>query len=165
MNNSCFYSKLNVDRSIRTPAGDDVETTFVCEVDPISGRKQLVESGIRSNYEKIQASLEETKIYNILRRYAYGDLSVLERGSQGVYADISQAPKNLLDAQLRLQRVEEDFMKLPVEVRAKFDHDPNVFVASVVSGDGLEILKEFDKVHQVEEPVVSDKPVEKGEVQ
>lgn len=139
-----FFSLTDKPDPVFTPPGVDIEPTYICEVDSVTGHKRLVESGKKSNYERIQASLESTKIYNILRRYAMGDLTALGTSS-GIYADIVDAPKSLLEAHQRLHRVEEEFMKLPADLRAQFDHDPRVFIAEMANGEGLEKLKTFTK--------------------
>lgn len=155
-----FFHLTDKPETLPSPSGIDIEPTYICQVDAVTGRKQLVESGQKSNYERIQASLESTKIYNILRRYAMGDVTALGSPS-GVYADIVGAPKSLLEAHQRLQRVEEEFMKLPADLRAQFDHDPQVFIAQMVSGEGLEKVKSFTgkDISVSNDPVDSNKEV------
>lgn len=155
-----FFSLTDKPETEAAPSGVDIEPTYICQVDTVTGRKQLVESGTKSNYDRIQASLESTKIYNILRRYAMGDVTALG-SSNGVYADIIGAPKSLLEAHQRLIRVEEEFMKLPADLRAQFDHDPQVFIAQMVSGEGLEKVKSFTgkDISGTDVTVESDKEV------
>ena len=61
--------------------------------------------GRENIYEKIQECLEPTKIENIIRRFEEGDPTALGHES-GIYADISDMPTNIIEAQKRIQDVQ-----------------------------------------------------------
>lgn len=117
------------------------------------GRKVLVETGEENLYDKIQEHTEECKIYNILKRYYAGDLSALN-AHQGIYADITGMPTNLIDAQKKTMEVQDTFMKLPAELRAEFGSDPNVFMAEMISGEAISKIKNFAENKQIEKPEI-----------
>ena len=122
-----FYSRLNPAPVIETPAGSKEATTYQTQIDE-NGHKVTVPIGKTNIYDRIQSSLEETKIENIIRRFTEGDISAFRQG-EPIYADMTEAPKTLMEAQNMIIRITEEFNNLPVEVRAKFDHSPEKYVA------------------------------------
>ena len=122
-----FYSRLNPAPVIEAPAGSKEATTYQTQIDE-NGHKVTVPIGKTNIYDRIQSSLEETKIENIIRRFTEGDISAFRQG-EPLYADMTDAPKTLMEAQNMIIRITEEFNNLPVEVRAKFDHSPEKYVA------------------------------------
>ena len=122
-----FYSRLNPAPVIDAPAGSKEATTYQTQIDE-NGHKVTVPIGKTNIYDRIQSSLEETKIENIIRRFTEGDISAFRQG-EPLYADMTDAPKTLMEAQNMIIRITEEFNNLPVEVRAKFDHSPEKYVA------------------------------------
>ena len=109
-----------------TPAGSEIEDIYEYEIDN-KGRKKLVKTGEKNIYEEIQASLESTKIENVLARVAVGDYTDFR--PDGIYADISEIPNNLIQARQEMQKVENLWNHLEPEVRAKYNFDVNQFMA------------------------------------
>lgn len=122
-----FYSRLNPAPVIEAPAGSKEATTYQTQIDE-NGHKVTVPIGKTNIYDRIQSSLEETKIENIIKRFTEGDISAFRQG-QPLYADMTEAPKTLMEAQNMIIRITDEFNNLPVEVRAKFDHSPEKYVA------------------------------------
>ena len=110
------------------------------DVDNETGAKVLKIVGRENIYEKIQECLEPTKIENIIRRFKEGDPTALGHES-GIYADISDMPTNIIEAQKRIQDVQAKFASLPIDIKEKFGNDPTVFMAEILSGEGLQKLK------------------------
>lgn len=92
------------------------------------GRKVLEKSGETDLYAKIQESLEETKIENILKRAAIGDTSVLR--PDGIYADLTEMPNNLIEARAAIQNLENTWANLPQEMKAKYNNSVEDFIAA-----------------------------------
>lgn len=109
-------------------------------MDSETGAKVLKVVGRENIYEKIQECLEPTKIENIIRRFEEGDTTALGHES-GIYADISDMPTNIIEAQKRIQDVQAKFASLPIDIKEKFGNDPTVFMAEILSGEGLQKLK------------------------
>lgn len=122
-----FYSRLNPAPVIEAPAGSKEATTYQTRIDE-NGHKITEAVGKTNIYDRIQSSLEETKIENIIKRFTEGDMSAF-RTSEPIYADMREAPKSLMEAQNMIIRITDEFNSLPVEVRAKFDHSPEKYVA------------------------------------
>lgn len=118
------------------------------------GRKVLIETGEENLYDKIQEHTEECKIYNILKRYYAGDLSALN-AHQGIYADITGMPTNLIEAQKKTMEVQNTFMKLPTELRAEFGSDPNIFMAEMISGEAIKKINSYAETRQIEKPEIA----------
>lgn len=134
-----FYSRLNLPKRKPTPAGSEWAEQCIIDVDSETGAKVLKIVGRENIYEKIQECLEPTKIENIIRRFKEGDTTALGHES-GIYADISDMPTNIIEAQKRIQDVQAKFASLPIEIKEKFGNDPTVFMAEILSGKGMEKL-------------------------
>lgn len=160
-----FYSRLNPAPVIEAPAGSKEATTYQTQIDE-NGHKVTVPIGKTNIYDRIQSSLEETKIENIIKRFTEGDISAFRQG-EPLYADMTEAPKTLMEAQNMIIRITDEFNNLPVDVRAKFDHSPEKYVA-MYGGEqwaqavGYEIKKAVtDKISNAGE--VSTEPIPKEE--
>lgn len=112
--------------------------------------------------DEIQSHRASTDMNLILSRYMNGDTSVLTR-VQGVYADVTGAPKNMHEALAMVLRAQEDFGKLPKDVRAEFGFDCNKYIASIGTPAFDEIMSKMPNqlAAQRETSVVQD--AQKGE--
>lgn len=95
-----------------------------------AGHMSLVKSGEEDLYDYIQSHADSVDIHVILKRFAMGDVSVLSR-VQGTYGDFTQMPKTFAEALNTLVAAEQYFNSLPVEVRQRFNHNFNEFIASM----------------------------------
>lgn len=85
------------------------------------GNLNLVESGQEDLYAEIQSHKDSVDIHVLLQRYANGDSTALTR-AQGSYGDFTEMPKTYAELLNNLIQGEKQFLELPVDVRAKFDH-------------------------------------------
>ncbi|UPW41115.1 internal scaffolding protein [Sigmofec virus UA08Rod_5492] len=122
-----FYSRSSKPPVKPSPAGEKEEDVYEIDID-LRGHKTLQKTRMTNVYELIQESLEETKIENIIRRALGGDESALAT-MHGVYMDVSDAPKSLAEMQQAVITATEEFLKLPIEVREKFNHSAMQYVA------------------------------------
>lgn len=104
------------------------------------GVLELFESGSSDLSEYIQSFRDSTDINVILTRYLNGDPSALER-VQGVYADVSMAPRSYAEALNFIHQGESDFNTLPVEVKEKFGNNYYVWLSSIGSQDWFDKMK------------------------
>lgn len=109
------------------PSGDGMEDIWEYEINNY-GQKILVCTGQYSLYEKIQESLEETKIENILRRVAAGDNTMMR--PDGIYGDITNMPNNLIEARQSMQKLENLWNGLDNEIKKKYDYDVDKFIGA-----------------------------------
>ena len=128
-----FYSRSNKPPVESSPSGEDIVPVYSFVVDKETGKKELKVTGKRNIYKEIQAHKEECLVYNILERYVNGDISVLNK-SQGMFADISNMPKSLNEAQEIILNAENLFKEMPFNIRSEFNHSMSEFVASISNG-------------------------------
>ena len=109
-----------------TPTGDGWEDEYGYDLNE-RGQKILIKTGKKNLYEEIQAHAEEVKIENILKRVAVGDMSDFR--TNGIYADVTKVPNNLIDARKEMVKLENTWSKLPADIRAKYDNSVETFIA------------------------------------
>lgn len=139
-----------------TSIGNPIVDTFSGRYDK-NGDLQLVKTGTENLYDKIQAEAAACDMDNILRRFANGDISVLSQ-SQGVYADVADAPMHFTDALNMVRSVEDAFGKLPAEDREKYDNDWVKYGAALMNPVVDSNVDQGDVVEPVviEEEVISE---------
>lgn len=144
-----FYSRTNMPTTIAQPKCEKIVPTYGEEIDK-DGKVHVVETGKTNLYEKIQASKDETLVYNILDRFNAGDVSVLQK-NQGYYGDFTDMPKTLAEAQQLLITAENYFNSLPLEVRKEFNHSFSEFLASASAGKLAERHAYFKAPEEVDQ--------------
>lgn len=99
-----------------------------------NGHFELECTGEEDIYPAIQADKLSCDINNIIRRYTAGDFSALGT-AQGAYGDFSEIPSSYAEILNSLIHAEHEFMKLPVDTRAKFNHSWQEWLSSMGSDD------------------------------
>lgn len=132
-----------------------------------AGQVELKENGTEDLYDYIQSFAESTDIHSIIRRFNNGEVDVLEK-VQGFYGDITEMPKTYAEALQRIADSEAVFKSLPVDVRAKFNHNFAEFLAASQDADFLDKLgvvagQVEPKVEPKVEPAVEPKVKEVSE--
>lgn len=115
------------DKKYTCPTGTECDKTYEMTINE-NGEKKLKQKGYTNRYEKVQSHAEECKIENILAR-ATVDPSVLNART-GQYIDTVDMPKSLAEAQMLMQKVENEFNSLPVEVRKEFNNSAEEYIAA-----------------------------------
>lgn len=123
-----------------SPMGDGTQPIF--EERLVDGKKMLVVTGQEDLKAFIEASKDETLISSIIKRYTEGDVTALSR-AQGFYADITGMPTDLASAQQTLIKLQDNFDKLPLEVRKKFDNSFDKYVEEVSSISDVDTFKKI----------------------
>ena len=116
------------------------------------GHKKLECVGTHDIYEEIQSYAEECKIENIIARAAAGDSTALN-ARKGFYADITNTPRDLKEAQDSILKLSNGFYDLPSDIRAKFDNSVEKFVQTFGSDEWAENMgfkKETSEAPQAE---------------
>lgn len=120
------------------------------------GNFELQVSGKEDLYAFIQSHAESVDIHVILERFARGDVSALSK-VQGTYGDFTTVPKTYAELLNSVIQGEQYFLSLPVEVRAKFDHDFHKWMISMdnmpdwLSKMGIDIPSETPQQSSKEE--------------
>lgn len=118
--------------------GTQTEDIYSYQVNSL-GRKELVKTGERNIWEEIQAELEETKIENVLARALAGDGSVFR--PDGIYADISTMPTNLIEARQEIQKLENLWATVPNDIKNKYNNSIEDFISASGSNEWLKDMK------------------------
>lgn len=119
------------------------------------GHKELYKIGEHNLQAEINAAADECDIASILERYKGGDINALNKAQAG-YVDLTQCPKDLREAQDAVLRLKNEFSTLPVEVRRKFDHSPEKYVAEYGSKYWIESMG----IKPKEEKIISTPNIE-----
>lgn len=107
------------------------------------GVLSLVQTGEHNVNDFVQASLESTKIYNILDRFEMtGDVSLLN-SMKGFYADVTGFPSTLAEAHNLMLGIEKKFSELSPALKEKFNNSSTRFANEVISGNLGSIIAEF----------------------
>lgn len=120
------------------------------------GQLELIEKGKEDWYGYIQSHKDSVDIHVLLDRFQRGDIDVLNR-VQGFYGDITNYPSTFADALNIVRSSEEFFNSLPVEERAKYNHNFSEFLAAFDSQDNLARI--FGIKKPSDEPEPEPKPV------
>lgn len=134
--------------SFVTSSGSRYRSIFSPIVCP-DGTIQLVESGKEDIQQYIDSFRDLTDMTYILQRMAAGDTSVLNQ-KEPMFGDFTNMPQTYAEAlQLVIDR-EAQFMKLPLEVRNKFDNDFRKWFAQSGSEEWFEkmdsVISKPDKI-------------------
>lgn len=117
-----FYHRNKQHESKPAPAGKPVEDELIYNDE---GCGTLEKVGEVRTYDLIQSYKQETDINYLVARYTAGDTSVLAK-VQGLYADISDAPESLIEAQDRIKQSERIFFSLPDDVKKTVGNASNM---------------------------------------
>lgn len=104
------------------------------------GTKGLVQTGVHDINAFVQKSKDSTMVYNILDRFSKtGDPSILDV-RHGFYADVTDMPSSLLEAQNMILEIDKKFLALDSATKEKFDNNVHKFTQAVMNGTLADIL-------------------------
>lgn len=144
-----FLTQFVPHSRVFTNAGSRVHILHKPVIDD-NGHMELVESGKENIYDYIQSFKDSCDISLIVKRFTNGEIDILSR-RQGMFFDATQMPKNLAETLNYVRDAEEQFKSLPVEVRARFGHSFNEWIASAGSPDFFEKMGISIKSSEVKE--------------
>lgn len=148
------------DRIISNP-GSRIHKIYTAKYD-VNGSMFLEETGEENIYEQIQSHKDSVDINVLLKRYQNGDVEALSK-AQGIFVDVTSMPKTYAEMLNVLNDSRAAFDALPVETRAKFNHNPIEFMQSAGSDVWFEKLGArkpvIENIPTVEPDVVVPKEV------
>ena len=112
-----------------SPKGEKIEMRHSAHID-VNGRRHLEKDVPVAVYDLIQSHKEECEIENIIRRAVEGDYNALNC-KEGVFMDITNCPSSIAEAQQYIINAKEEFNKLPKEIKAKFEYNPEIYIAEM----------------------------------
>lgn len=158
MEKPIFKTLLTLPETKGMPTGNQYDNTYeyVIKENLIKG---LEKTGEINRYEKIQLHAAECEISTILAKAAV-DPTILQN-RKGMFLDVSEQPKSLAEYENMRIKVIQEFGKLDLETRKKFDNSVEKFVAEYGSEEWAEKLgiNTIEDVKKTVETVI-EKPVE-----
>lgn len=115
--------------TFKAPTGEKTEIRHEAVIKE-NGRRVLEPTRIVAIYDLIQASREECEIENIIRRAVEGDYTALN-AANAIYTDITNCPSSIAEAQQFIINQKAEFEKLPKEIKAKFEYNPDIYMAEM----------------------------------
>lgn len=158
-----FRTQFDSRRPVYADPGDRIKVQYIGQYDD-HGNVVLKETGVVDTYALIQSHRDSVDINVLIKRYVNGDTAALER-VQGQYLDCTRLPKSYMDVLNTTIQAEADFMRLPVEIRAKFGHNFAAYLAELGSADWMEKMQ-LNKPNPAKSSVSSEviSPAEGGKV-
>lgn len=156
-----FMTQYDKRGRFTTSPGSPIHTTYGGHYDE-KGRVVLQETGHENIYDLIQSHAESCDIHVLMKRFQNGDVTALS-SRQGFYGDVLDFPKTYAEALNHMHDMESQFMELPVDVRAKFNHSFQEFLASSGEPDFLEKLGLSQSVSDT--PASSESVVDGGDLE
>lgn len=138
-----FYKRTMKPKVKPTPTGIKEKIIFGIKYED-DGSKTVIVKGMEDIYRKRQEAKESVDINNIIRRYTNGDPFALEK-VKTTYGDFTNTPKDIVSAMAMIQERKEAFLRLPIEVREAYNHDPEQFLADAGS-------EKFNKIMNITKP-------------
>lgn len=130
-----FENQFRDHKRFLTGVGSREKITYEARYNA-KGQLELNEKGKEDWYGYIQSHKDSVDIHVLLERFQRGDVDVLNR-VQGFYGDITSYPSTFADALNIVRSGQEFFDSLPVEERAKYNHNFSEFLAALDSPDTL----------------------------
>lgn len=115
--------------TFKAPTGEKTEIRHEARMKE-NGRRILEPTRVVAIYDLIQASREECEIENIIRRAVEGDYTALN-AANAIYTDITNCPSSIAEAQQFIINQKAEFEKLPKEIKAKFEFNPDIYMAEM----------------------------------
>nr|DAI38346.1 MAG TPA: Scaffold protein [Microviridae sp.] len=130
--------------------------------------RELVKTGEKNIYALIQSRLDETKIENIIKRATYDPAALGSQDWQNnrTFVDISDVPTSYHEWYGRIKDAEDEFEKLPVEIKAKWGYDVEAYVMAYGTekwAEKMGILTKASDAEQVNQSTTEDKMHKKEE--
>lgn len=126
-----------------TEPGSAYEWTWKEEYDE-KGAMSVVPDKLVNKQEEIQSFAESVDLKVLIARYENGDLGALNQREPS-FADIIDVPNSYADVMNMRAETKRYFYQLPIEMRARFNHDFEQFAAQLGSEDCNKIFAEFRK--------------------
>lgn len=109
----------------------EIMPEYGLRINPETGKREVYKKGSTNVYEQKQAALPDTLIYNLIDRIERtGDMSLLGENLGG-FIDVTNMPRNLMEAEnVRLQ-AQQLYNSLPLEERNRYGNDFSAFLQDV----------------------------------
>ena len=153
-----FVNRAQMFHSLRenvpyTDSGSRLQEVYKLQFNE-DGTTELVVTDHLDIYEQIQSHADSVDVHRIVEACTRtGNTDELYK-TEGFYGDLVGMPKTRAEALQMLNDATNIWMKLPIEVKERFDNDVNKFFASAFTEEWskkLEIVKDVEKESEVKE--------------
>ena len=138
-----FSSAYSHSERFFSPSGSRFRQKYVKKILP-DGSSKLVEDGVEDVYDSIQKAGIGLGIEDLIRRAKSGDTTAIREPIES-YADLSKAPKDLLEAHSMLADAQNKYNSLPADLRAKFGNSFEKFLMASADGSAFRELVQPNK--------------------
>lgn len=94
-------------------------------------------------YAMIQSHKDGTDLHTMIARYENGDVNALNR-TNGMFADLTTAPKSLIDFHNKITSAEEVFHRLPLDIQREFDNNALKFWSQIDTGKVADVITKYN---------------------
>lgn len=112
---TAYSDKPRVSSPVGSPEYQEVSVRFSPD-----GNMSLKLGKIRNRQTEINSYKEGCDVNNLVRRYENGDQLALLRDNTGAYADLSQMPQNIHEAQKLSRNVENLYNSMGDDIKSKY---------------------------------------------
>ena len=126
-----FRTQWDKPQHYHAPSGEHIEIRHSAHIKE-NGRRILLPDQKVAIFDLIQSHKEECEIENIIRRAVEGDYNALN-AVNGTFADITNCPSSIAEAQQYIIDAKNEFEKLPKDVKAKFEYNPEIYIAEMAN--------------------------------
>ena len=125
------FRSLYSRKSFPSPSGSRYRKNYVKSIE--GGKSSLLENGFEDVYDSIQKAALGITIEDLIRRARNGDSTAIGQPIDS-YMDLSNAPRDILEAHEMIKGMKNSFYGLPADVRAKYGNSFDSFLSAVNDG-------------------------------
>lgn len=132
------HSRVSDPNEFKTNSGDPIKVMYGSKFKS-DGTISLFEVSRVNIQDEINSHACETDMSIIINKLRYGDTSVLS-SRQPLYGDFTQFPKTFAEAFSLVQRSEDAFNSLPVDIKQAYDNDRAKWFADIGTEKWLSLM-------------------------
>lgn len=136
----CNDISMNQERFVAC-AGSPIKNKYHAKINKL-GQIELEVVGVENIQEKIEAERPGTELSVLIARYENGDLLALN-SRPGFYSDLTKYPGSVIDAMNLVADAQEEFNKLPANIKQQFGSDWRVWLANSNSKEWNETMAKY----------------------
>lgn len=134
-----FRSLSNHAHQIKSPSGSDYYYDFVRTKDK-NGVPALKRGCQHCISDEIAAAARGCDVESIVRRAGLGDPNAVLPLDDSMFADVTTAPKSLIEAEMQMINARHIFDSLPLSLRERYHFNPTLFMQSIEDGSYSEYI-------------------------
>lgn len=144
-----FRSAYSQSVHFPSPTGSRFRKTYIRK------GESLIENGVEDIYDSVQKASEGRLLPDLIRRVANGDISAIPDPVDS-FVDITNAPKDMLEAHQMLTDARDKYNSLPSDLRSKFGNSFEKFLSASADGSATKVLLESAKPKSNANPLSLD---------